>query len=74
MRLNLIMLFCRMYLTPQEPLRYEVDAGVLARNPPRFAKLMGQHIAYGWTDKGPDWTPDRQKYLGPRTPEERLFD
>jgi hypothetical protein len=36
---------------------------------------MGQHIAYGWTDKGPDWTPDRQKYLGlSRTPEERLFD
>jgi ectoine hydroxylase-related dioxygenase (phytanoyl-CoA dioxygenase family) len=74
-RVNLIMLFCRMYLTPQEPLRYEVTPEILRRNPPRFAKLVGQHIAYGWTDAGPDWTPERQKYLGlSRTPEERLFD
>jgi ectoine hydroxylase-related dioxygenase (phytanoyl-CoA dioxygenase family) len=74
-RLNLIMLFCRMYLTPQEPLRYEVTQEILQRNPPRFAKLVGQHIAYGWTNEGPDWTPERQKYLSlTRTPEERLYD
>ena len=74
LRLNLILLFCRMYMTTQEPLRYEVTPEILARNPPRFSKLMGQHIGFGWTDKGPQWTPDRKKYLGQRTPEERLFD
>jgi ectoine hydroxylase-related dioxygenase (phytanoyl-CoA dioxygenase family) len=75
LRFNLIMLYCRMYMQPQEPLRYLVSQEILDRNPPRFAKLVGQHIAYGWKADGPQWTPDSRKYLGlERTPDERLFD
>jgi hypothetical protein len=48
---------------------------MLDRNPPRFAKLMGQHIAYGWDQNGPQWTEERRTYLGlERNPDERLYD
>jgi hypothetical protein len=75
-RVNLIALFCRMYMKTQEPYRNHVPAEVLARNDKRFARLMGQHIAYGWTEEGPDFThPQRAKYLGlERLPLDRLFD
>ena len=45
----------RMYMRPQEPYRENVTPKILERNPPRFAKLMGQHLAYGWKEEGPDY-------------------
>ncbi len=45
----------RQYMLPQEPYRDTVTPEILARNPPRFAKLMGRHVAYGWKEEGPDY-------------------
>jgi hypothetical protein len=36
-----------------EDYRSEVTQADLDRNPPRFAKLMGRHISYGWKKEGP---------------------
>ena len=55
MRMNLINAFMRMYMRPQEPYRENVTNEQLARNPPRFATLLGQHIGYGWKEEGPDY-------------------
>jgi hypothetical protein len=49
-RLSLIMLFCRWYLMPQLLLRQLVPAEALARNPPRFATLMGKRSPYSFVD------------------------
>jgi hypothetical protein len=76
LRLNLILLFSRMYLLPQERIREQVTPEMLRRNPPRFAKLVGEHVAYGWGATGPDFsTEERRRYLGlERDPGERLYD
>lgn len=76
LRVNLIGLFSRMYCRTQEPYRRNVPQELLARHGARFARLMGQHIAYGWTEGGPDFaTEDRRRYLSlERMPMERLFD
>jgi ectoine hydroxylase-related dioxygenase (phytanoyl-CoA dioxygenase family) len=54
-RLSLIMLFCRWYLTPQIPHRQLASPEMLARNPPRFATLMGKRNPYAGMDS--DGTP-----------------
>lgn len=76
LRVNLIMLFCRMYCRTQEPYRTHTPTAVLERQSPRFARLMGQHIAYGWSENGPDFTTEeRRLHLSlERQPLERLFD
>jgi ectoine hydroxylase-related dioxygenase (phytanoyl-CoA dioxygenase family) len=50
-RMSLIMLFCRWYLTPQIPHRQLARPEMLARNPSRFTTLMGKRIRI------PGWTP-----------------
>jgi ectoine hydroxylase-related dioxygenase (phytanoyl-CoA dioxygenase family) len=49
-RLSLILLFCRWYLMPQIMLRQLVPAEAIARNPPRFAMLMGRRSPYSGTE------------------------
>jgi hypothetical protein len=46
--------FVRGYIRTVEPYRENVPREILDRNPPRFAKLMGQHLHHGWMDEGPD--------------------
>ncbi len=53
-RLSLLMFMMRPGMRPQEDYRSRVTAEILDRNPPRFRKLMGFHVAYGWQEKGPD--------------------
>lgn len=55
-RINLINAYMRMYMRPQEPYRENVSAEMLARHPDRFARLLGQHIHYGWKQEGPDYS------------------
>jgi ectoine hydroxylase-related dioxygenase (phytanoyl-CoA dioxygenase family) len=75
-RAELSVLFCRMYCRTQEQYRSNVPREILGRQSERFGRLMGEHIAYGWTEAGPDFsTEDRRKYLGlERDPGERLYD
>lgn len=53
MRLTLFYVFSRPHMRTLEDYRSEVSAADLERNPPRFAKLMGRHISYGWKQEGP---------------------
>ena len=53
MRLTLFLVFSRPHMRTLEDYRSEVTDADLARNPPRFAKLMGRHISYGWKHDGP---------------------
>ncbi len=55
LRVNLILYFCRMYIQTQERYRGNVPADMIERNGPRFAKLVGEHLAYGWQAEGPDY-------------------
>jgi ectoine hydroxylase-related dioxygenase (phytanoyl-CoA dioxygenase family) len=57
LRINLIVAMMRPYLRPQEVYREHVTAEILARNPPRFATLVGQHLNYGWQHDGPRQIP-----------------
>src|SRR5262245_62175729 len=54
-RMNLINAFMRMHMRPQEPYREHVTDAQLAKHPPRFAKLLGKHVGYGWQEEGPDY-------------------
>jgi len=74
LRLNVITFFARMHLSPQEPLRYQVTPEALARNPPRFAALLSQHLGYGWGKDEPVFTPEQKMYLDvQRATEARLY-
>ncbi len=48
------MYFCRKNIQPQENYKDHAPEDVLARNPSRFATLIGADTHYGWTDEGPD--------------------
>jgi ectoine hydroxylase-related dioxygenase (phytanoyl-CoA dioxygenase family) len=53
LRINLIVAMMRPYLRPQEVYKENVTEEILAKNPPRFATLVGQGHNYGWNEKGP---------------------
>ncbi len=55
LRINLIVAMMRAYLRPQEMYKENVTAEILARNPERFATLVGQRVLHGWTEEGPDY-------------------
>jgi hypothetical protein len=55
MRLTLITSYFRSYLRTQELYRERVTEEMLDRNPPRFATLMGQHVTFGWDERGPQY-------------------
>jgi ectoine hydroxylase-related dioxygenase (phytanoyl-CoA dioxygenase family) len=57
LRINLIVAMMRPYLRPQEVYRENVTAEMLAKHPPRFATLVGQHLNYGWKENGPRSIP-----------------
>jgi len=54
LRVQMPIMYGRMYVRPQEPYMENVTRDVLDRNPPRFAKLVGQHVPYGFKEEGPD--------------------
>jgi hypothetical protein len=54
LRVSLALYCSRMFMRTQEEYRTAVSEEILARNPPRFAKLMGKHIMYGWKAEGPN--------------------
>jgi Phytanoyl-CoA dioxygenase (PhyH) len=58
----------RMFITPLEAYREHVTKEMLDRNPPRFAKLLGQHVPTGSTEEGPDL--EKVYYAVARTPYE----
>ena len=53
LRINLIVAMMRPYLRPQEVYKETVTAEILAKNPPRFATLVGHGHNYGWREDGP---------------------
>jgi hypothetical protein len=55
LRLTLITSYFRSYLRTQELYRERVTEEMLDRNPPRFATLMGQHVTFGWDERGPQY-------------------
>lgn len=55
LRINLIVAMMRSYLRPQEMYKEHVTEELLARNPPRFATLVGRRVLHGWTEDGPDY-------------------
>ena len=57
LRINLIVAMMRPYLRPQEAYKEHVTPEILAKNPPRFATLVGHDLAYGWTANGPRKIP-----------------
>jgi ectoine hydroxylase-related dioxygenase (phytanoyl-CoA dioxygenase family) len=46
----------RSYMLPRQPYRESVPQEWLDKFGPRFARLMGHHIAVGWRDEGPDYS------------------
>ncbi|MEO5902313.1 MAG: phytanoyl-CoA dioxygenase family protein [Ilumatobacteraceae bacterium] len=57
LRINLIVAMMRPYLRPQEAYKENVTAEILAKNPPRFATLVGQGHNYSWKQEGPKPIP-----------------
>lgn len=51
-RVGMTVYFNRMYARPQEDLNAAISDEVVARNPPRFAHLIGRHNPYPATDYG----------------------
>ena len=49
-RVNLMMYFCRWYLLPQAIYRHTAPKEIVARNPERFAVLMGRRTPYSGAD------------------------
>lgn len=55
LRITMPMFFCRSYFIPQESYREKVSAAALARNPSRFAHLLGVDHPYPFAKGGPDY-------------------
>ena len=55
LRVGMIFAFHRSYIRPFEPYKEKAPKEILDRNPPRFAKLMGQHLFQGFEAEGPDY-------------------
>ena len=53
LRMALVLVYARPHMRTLENYRDDVTPEMLQRNPPRFAKLMGRHISYGWKKEGP---------------------
>ena len=54
LRVNLLFGYGRSYIRPFQPYKETVPKEILERNPPRFAKLLGQEIFQGFGKEGPD--------------------
>jgi len=54
LRVNLLMYFAKSSQRPQEHYRDQVPPEILARNPERFTRLMGEEVLYGWKAEGPN--------------------
>lgn len=49
-RVGMTVYFSRMYARPQEPLNDLISEEIVARNPPRFAELIGRNNPYPSSD------------------------
>ena len=56
LRLNLTSYFCNRHLKTQESYQTSVSSEMLARHGARFARLVGADDAYGWDERGPDFS------------------
>lgn len=63
-RVGMTVYFNRMYARPQEDLNAAISDEVVARNPPRFAHLIGRDNPYPAKDFG-FFNPRGAKYFGP---------
>jgi hypothetical protein len=54
LRVQMPIMYGRMFVRPQEAYMENFTQEMLDRNPPRFAKLVGQHVPYGFKEEGPD--------------------
>ena len=54
LRVGMLFGYSRHYLRAFQPFKERVPKEILDRNPPRFAKLMGQHCFQGFGEEGPD--------------------
>jgi len=54
LRMGLAYAYSRMFVAPLEGFREHVTKEILDRNPPRFARLLGQDLPVGSTESGPD--------------------
>lgn len=55
LRVGMLFGFQRSYVRPFEPYKEKTPKEILDRNPPRFAKLMGQDVFQGFEAEGPDY-------------------
>lgn len=55
LRINLILYFCRVYLQTQENYRDKISAEAVARNPRRFAELLGLELPYPFERSGAEY-------------------
>ncbi len=65
-RVGMTVYFQRMFLRPQEDLNAVISDEVVARNPPRFAHLIGRNNPYPARDYG-FFNPLGSKYFAPTT-------
>jgi len=65
-RINLAAYFCRPHLATQERRGDDRYPEVFERyiNEPRFARLMGEHVANGWREEGPDFSGRKDRPSG----------
>lgn len=54
LRVGMAYAFSRMFVQPLEAYREHVTKEAIDRHPPRFARLLGQHVPAGYTESGPD--------------------
>lgn len=60
LRVNVVMLFSRLYMQTREDYRGQLPPEVLARNPEEFSRLVGERNPLGWR------SPDEYDALAPR--------
>lgn len=63
-RVGMTVYFTRMYARPQEDLNSVISDEVVARNPPRFAHLIGRENPYPKTELGV-YSPKGHQHFGP---------
>lgn len=68
LRLNVTTYMCHRRVKTQELYQRGVTQGMLDRNPPEFARLVGQDDMMGWDENGPD-IMKMLKYMSPEVKE-----
>ena len=65
LRMTMLAAYARSFILPFERNREELTPEILARNPPRFAELMGKNVyQYAFREEGPDYEKIARKPTG----------